>query len=285
MYSGGPACLYGGGPSTFTIKTWCDPNLAVEDTIYSGFIGNDDVCNAYVEITSSIGACDIFSNSILWEYLGYVEPYIGVIGIIGGVVLAFYGFRLLRPSIFMVGFLSCCLLSMLIFYAVYVDSVDELTAFYVWLACGAGAGIVVGYILQKAVKVGAMIVGGWGGFVVGLILNETIMYRFEYVWMFWTTNLVSIFVCAYLAYKVFDHVFIFSTSVVGSFFLARGISVYAGHYYNEFVIIKMLKSGLIDEIDPFYWAYVGGFVAVSAISMWYQFRLRPRPKPSHPYHH
>jgi len=238
-----------------------------------------------VVITSSIGACDVFSISILWEYLGYVEPYIGVIGIIGGVILAFYGFRLLRPSIFMVGFLSCCLLSMLIFYAIYVDSVDELTAFYVWLACGAGAGIVVGYILQKAVKVGAMIVGGWGGFVVGLILNETIMYRFEYVWMFWTTNLVSIFLCAYLAYKVFDHVFIFSTSVVGSFFLARGISVYAGHYYNEFVIIKMLKSGLIDEIDPFYWAYVGGFVAVSAISMWYQFRLRPKPKPSHPYHH
>lgn len=199
--------------------------------------------------------------------------------------MAFYGFRLLPATIFLVGFLSMIMLSILICYAVYVDNVGELQSFYIWLGCGAGAGLIVGYLMTKVVKFGAACVGGWGGFVVGLMLNETVMYRFEYVWVFWATNVVAILVCALLTFKVFDHVFIFATSVMGSYFLARGISVYAGHYYNEFVIINMLKSGLIDQVDPFYWAYVGGFAAVSAISMWYQFRIRPKPMPKHPYRH
>lgn len=175
--------------------------------------------------------------------------------------------------------------ALLVFYAVYINSIDELETFYIWMAAGAGAGIIVGLLLAKFVKVGAAILGGWGGFVVGLILNEAFMYQFEYVWVFWATNVAAILVCALLTFKIFDHVMIFSTSVLGAYGLARGVSCYAGHYYNEFTVIELLKSGAIDSIDPYYWGYVGGFVAVSALGAWYQFKCRPKPKASHPYHH
>jgi len=61
-YGNGPACLYGGGPTSFTIKSWCNMTLPIEDTKYSGFANGTDPCNAYIEIESSIGACDIFEK-------------------------------------------------------------------------------------------------------------------------------------------------------------------------------------------------------------------------------
>jgi hypothetical protein len=283
-YAGG-TCQSTGGPATFTIKTWCDPSIAAEDTEYGGVAEGGDVCNPYVEIHSSIGGCDLLSNSIIWEYLDIAKPYFGFAAIGAGVMLAFFGFRLIKPSICMAGFLSCTVLALLVFYAVYISSVDELATFYYWMGGGAVVGIIVGLLLAKCVKVGAAILAGWGGFAVGLILNESVMFHFEYVWVFWTTNVVCILVCAALTFKVFDHAMILSTAVLGAYAMVRGVSCYAGHYYNEFTIIKLLKAGAIDEIDPYYWGYVGGFVAVSIIGAWYQFHVRPKPKPAHPYHH
>ena len=183
---------------------------------------------------------------MIWEYIAYGEPNFRVAAIDGGFLLAFYGFKLLKPSICIAGFLSCTCVALLIFYAWHVSSIDELATFYYWMAGGAVAGILVGLLLARYVKVGAAILGGWGGFVVGLILNEAFMYQFEYVWVFWTTNVVAILVCALLTFKIFDHAMILSTSVLGAYGLARGVSCYAGHYYNEFTIIKLLKAGAID---------------------------------------
>lgn len=51
---------------------------------------------------------------------------------------------------------------------------------------------------------------------------------------------------AVLAFFIFDHVLIISTAVLGGYLMVRGVACYAGHYYNEFTIIKMIDNGLID---------------------------------------
>lgn len=161
------------------------------------------------------------------------------------------------------------MLSLLIFYGVYASNVGELSTFYYWMAGGAGVGIIVGVLLAYCVKVGAAILAAWGGFALGLILNTAVMFHFEYSWVFWTTNAVCMVVCAFLSFYFFDHVMISSTVVLGSYAMVRGVSCYAGHYYNEFTIINLLKSGAIDKVDPYYWGYVGGFVLFIAAGMWY----------------
>jgi hypothetical protein len=206
----------------------------------------DDVCNPYVEIHSSIGGCDLFSNSMIWEYMAYAEPYIGGIAIVGGIVLCFFGLKLVKPSICFAGFLTSIFLAILFFYAIYATSVEELSTFYYWIAGGAVIGLILGWFLSHFVKVGAAILAGWGGFMIGLILNEAFLYTFEYVWVFWTANVVCMLVCAGLTFKLFDFMMIFSTCVLGSYGLIRGVSCYAGHYYNEFVVVQLLKSGAID---------------------------------------
>lgn len=177
VYEGGQ-CAYGGGPATFTIKAWCNESLAIADTMYNGTAMGDDVCNPYVEIASSIGGCDLLSNSMIWDYLEKAEPYLGAVGIVLGLGLVFFGLKLIKPSICFGGFLTCVALAMLFFYAIYATSLDELATFYYWCAGGAVVGLIVGWFLAHFVKVGAAVLAGWGGFMLGLILNEAFLYTF-----------------------------------------------------------------------------------------------------------
>lgn len=202
-YKDGPACLWTGAPTSFTINTWCNSTLAAQNTSYDGQ-ATGDPCNPVINIYSSVGGCDLLQNSIIWEYLDYAKPYFGAIGIVVGLMLAFYGLRLLKPSICIAGFLTCTMLTLLVFYAVYAQTVDQLATFYYWMAGGAAVGVVCGVIMAKFVKVGGAILAAWGGFALGLILNEAFMYRFQYSWVFWTTNGVCMVVCAALAFKFLD---------------------------------------------------------------------------------
>lgn len=126
-----------------------------------------------------MGGCDLLSNSIIWEYAAYAEPYLGIVGIVGGIVFIFFGLKLIKPSICFGGFLSCIMLSLLFFYAIYINSIDELSTFYYWMGGGAVIGIIVGWFLSHFVKVGAGILAGWGGFMLGLMLNQAFLYAFE----------------------------------------------------------------------------------------------------------
>lgn len=235
-YSGG-VCKSTGGPASFSIRAWCNESIPVASTEFNGTAFGDDVCNPYVEIHSSIGGCDLFSNSMMWEYLSYAEPYIGIVAIVGGIAMTFFGLKLVKPSICFAGFLSSIMLSMLFFYAIYASSVEELSTFYYWIAGGAVIGLILGWFLSHFVKVGAAVLAGWGGFMIGLILNEAFLYTFDFVWVFWTANIVCMLVCAALTFKLFEFMMIFSTCVLGSYGIVRGVSCYAGHYYNEFVVV------------------------------------------------
>jgi hypothetical protein len=213
-----------------------------------------------VQLVASVGACDIFSNSLLWEYLDMIKPYLGAIGIACGIPLCFFGLKMIKPSVCFAGFLTVTGLSCLLFYTIFLTDINKTSAFWYFLGGGALAGIIIGLLLAKFVRFGAAVLAGWGGFCAGLILNEMVLYRFELSWLFWTSNVVCIIVAAVLAFVVFEHAVILSSACLGAYSICRGVSCYAGHYYNEFTIINLLKSGAIDQIDPYYWAYVGGFV-------------------------
>ncbi len=72
---------------------------------------------------------------------------------------------------------------------------------------------------------------------------------------------------AVAAFFLLDKVVICSTVLLGSYLLVRGVACYAGHYYNEVTMAEMAREGLLDDIDPWYWAYVGGFFVMVALGM------------------
>lgn len=47
-------------------------------------------------------------------------------------------------------------------------------------------------------------------------------------------------VAGWLATKAFDKVVIITTALLGSYSLINGISSYVGHYYNPFIMAKLV---------------------------------------------
>lgn len=135
---------------------------------------------------------------------------------------------------FIIGVLTTFAAVALVFYASFLSQNTEDWVFWVVLAVCVVAGIFVGYLLAKFVKFGAAILAGWGGFVCGLLLNEAVLYRAEAEWLFWVSCILLALIGAVLAFKFFEHAIIISSGIIGSYLLIRGISFYAGHYYNEF---------------------------------------------------
>lgn len=174
---------------------------------------------------------------MIWEYISYVEPYLGAVAIVLSIPMIFFGIKLIRPSVCFAGFLTSVLLSLLVFYTIYASSVDELATFYYWMAGGAVVGFILGWFLQHFVRVGVAILAGWGGWMLGLMINEAFLWEFEDVWVFWSANVAMFLICAVLSWKFYEPMAIFGTTILGSYGLVRGVSVYAGHYYNEYEVI------------------------------------------------
>ena len=188
------------------------------------------------------------------------------------------GHALVRPSICFAGFLTSVALTCFIFYAVYLNDTSDLADFWYFLAGGIVAGILVGLLLAWAVKIGAGLLAGWGGVCLALILNETLFYRAGQPWLYWTSIAVIAIACAVAAFFIFDHAVILASVVVGAYAMMRGVSAYAGHYYNEATMAQMAKDGLLADIDPWYWAYVGGFFLAVLIGSCVQFKRLKRIK-------
>ena len=255
------------------------------DTEYDGMVANNDPCNPAIDIVSSIGGCDLVANSPIWTYLEMIEPYIGVVAAVAGFAACFYGIRMLKPFLFLAGILTCCCLSLLFCYAVYAKSTDDLmSTFYYFLGGGLIAGILLGWLLAKFVKVGAAVLAAWGGMCLGLILNEAVLFQLEAEWVFWTSICLCAVGCAFLTFKLFDWTVICSTAFLGAYMMVRGVSCYAGHYYNEFTMVKLLQSGAYDQIDPYYWIYVAGFFGSGFLGIYLQNKYKPKELQVHPYH-
>lgn len=61
------------------------------------------------------------------------------------------------------------------------------------------------------------------------------------IWLFWTMVIVGAILTAAGTFKFFDHIFIISTSLLGSFLLVRGIGCYAGHFYTISTVESMIE--------------------------------------------
>lgn len=271
----------------FSINAYCDPSMGTTDYDVSiGVLGN--ICEPYIDTVSSV-ACSKLSVSALWDYLADYSEYFGIFMLISGALLVFAGRKMLKPAVCFAGFLTSILVACFIFYAVYLENESDIADFWYFLGGGALVGIAVGLLMCWAVKIGAAVLAGWGGLCGGLILYESVIFRAEVEWLFWVTLVVCALGAAIAAFFLLDQVVITSTVLLGSYSLVRGVACYAGHYYNEVTMAKMAADGLLEDIDPWYWAYVGGFFVSVGVGMTVQClsykkeKAKEKARTQHPY--
>ena len=200
--------------------------------------------------------CSKFDLNALWQFLDDYSYIWGVLFIVSGVFLAFFGRKLFKAAIFMVSAILTVFAILLLFYTTFLKDTTETWVGWTVLACSILIGLVVGFFMMKLERLGAAILAGWGGFLLGFLLNEMVLYKVESQVLFWCVNVACAATAAILSFFLYEHVLIMTTSFAGSYMLVRGISFYAGGFPNELTLADQIKAGDTDAFTNWFYLYM-----------------------------
>ena len=161
----------------------------------------------------------------------------GSIFIVFGIFLAFFGRKLLPIAIFIIFTFLLTTIVLTILYSTVLA--NNTTPWISWTVVSLSivAGVAGGFLGIKLQRMSAVIIAAWGGFCLGILLNESVLYMFKNETLFWCVNIGLAIVFGFLALAFFNEAVILSTSFVGSYLTMRGIGLMAGGFPNETVLI------------------------------------------------
>lgn len=193
--------------------------------------------------------------------------------------------QLIKIVIFICGFAITIFGILILFYATFMKSNDEIWAFWLIFGLSAVLGIGIGILMVKGVRIGAAILCGWGGFMLGVIINEMWLYIYGSQAVFWCVSIAMALICAGLAFVVFEYAVMFLTSFLGAYFMCRGLSMFVGGFPPAWELGTMVKDGAIETIDPVFYGYLAGIVVITILGFIVQFKIWKKKTNSekHPY--
>lgn len=230
-------------------------------------------------------ACPVFTVNALIQFVDEYAWLFGTGFIVIGLFLAFLGKKLFNFALFIVTTLIVAGLILFIFYATFLQ--DNTASWVSWTVVSISIllGLLGGYLMVKMEKFGGALLAGWGGFCLGVILNETVLYLANSSALFWCVNIGLAIIFAILGFVMFDTAVILATSFIGSYMTMRGIGIMAGGFPNEYVLINEIEAGAYNNIDPVFYAYLAGIVIMFILSSIVQFKIHKKQKEEeqHPY--
>jgi len=196
----------------------------------------------------------------------------GAIFVFVGFFLGLFGKKLFSVTLFIIGMLVTIALVFVLFYTTFLTNNTKAWVGWTVLGCAIILGIFGGILLFKCQRLGAAVLGGWGGFVLGLLLNETVLFAAKSDWLFWITTISACLVGAGLSFCCYNPVIIMATSFSGSYLFVRGISLYAGGYPNEFTLVNSLETGAATGITGWFYLYLAFIILFTIICACVQFK-------------
>jgi hypothetical protein len=215
----------------------CNDKISAYETGDIVATSGTTTCNYETTLTSS-SVCPSFDLNALWSFLDEYSYIWGVLLIVGGIFLGFFGRKLFKAAIFMVTAIFVVFGILLLFYTTFLKESTEVWIGWTVLACSILIGLVAGFFMMKLERVGAALLAAWGGFLMGIMLNEMVLYLAESPALFWTVSIGMAVVAGVLSFFFYEHVLINMTAFGGSYMLIRGISLYAGGFPNEFTLAE-----------------------------------------------
>lgn len=198
------------------------------------------------------------------------------IGIALGAVVCFFGYRLLRPTMFACGFLVGALVVSTAIENMFSDASWEPTG--VWIGFIVG-GLLCGTMVITLYNLGIFLIGAAGGVLLAIACNTSFGYKLypahpSYVLI--TLIVIFAILGGVLARKLERPVIIVATSLVGSGVLIAGIGYFGKSFptstdltqYRE----KDSKTGeWVYTIPSAWWAYLAAMLALFGLGMLIQF--------------
>lgn len=195
-----------------------------------------------------------------------------------GLAACFFGHRLLRPTMFLCGFLvggfACASAATYVFDGKSYEN----TAW--WIALGVG-GLALGMLVVTIYKIGVFIVGAAGGVMLAVALNTSVGYK-----LFPDDPKTALIVlavalgllCGLLAFMLEKPVIVVATSLVGAVLAVSGVGYFAKNFpditdvQKEFGTQDPASGDWVYDLPSVWWAYLAGMLGLFLLGMFVQFR-------------
>lgn len=258
----------------------CDPNAEQYKT--TDLVDIDGKGNFSTTLTSA-EVCPKFDLNALWTFLENYYYLWGAMFIVGGAFFCFLGKKLFKAAIFVVTAILTVFAILLLFYTTFLKDTTENWVGWVVLVCSILIGLVAGFFVMKLERLGAALLAGWGGFLLGMMLNEMAFYKVGSVALFWSLAIGCAIIAAVLSFFLFEHVLIIGTAFGGAYMLVRGVSMYAGGFPNEFTLISQVQAGDTSAFSNWFYLYMACIVLFSVGGAIVQYKTA-RKENENPYH-
>mmetsp|Transcript_35880 Transcript_35880/g.55076 ORF Transcript_35880/g.55076 Transcript_35880/m.55076 type:complete len:207 (-) Transcript_35880:105-725(-) len=191
----------------------------------------------------------------------------GALFFIKGAAITFFGRVAIKPTVFVVSFILSAFFLMLTIYSIFGE--NERKEWVNWTVLGGCliAGAVIGTFMVKFLKFGIALLGAFAGISLGLLLSSSI--QISNGWIFWAILIGFGGLTALLTFKLRDHILIFSTALLGSFLLVRGVGFYAGNYPSPFELRKEIQAGAWDAVPTSFYIYLGCNIVVFLMGVFF----------------
>jgi len=244
-HDGGQWCgVHHNESSTITFEVLCNETITAQPTKFTVTDHLLDWCSPVITFTHSAGCptADLDTVAIFLEKYPWV---LAIFLLIVGPVITFFGKRFIPYVIATIGgivggIVVLCLCSAMHMLD-YIDptTTDDASVAWVVLAffLSLAGGILIGWLFFKFIIVGLLAIAFVGGFMAGGLI-----YNLVFIGWAKSTALLAIMTiglgCAatVLAWFYRIAIIIVSTSLIGSYFTIRGLSLFIGGFPSEITL-------------------------------------------------
>jgi hypothetical protein len=134
---------------------------------------------------------------------------------------------------------------------------------WIFILLGFSVGVGVAFFTIAVITFVKISIGGYLGYIFSSIFYQFILRYIETTnpkLIFWITVSISILIGIFLIIFMVKQIMIVATSLIGSYIIIKGISLYAGRFPNEEVIFEMLKNQEYDQLSEVFIIYYLSFI-------------------------
>ena len=256
--------------TTLHVGLICDSNA--EQYTTTPLIDVDSTGLNYSTTLTSADVCSTFDLNALWDFINqYTWIWCALFVGIGG-FLCFLGRKLFKATIFIIAATLTVFAILLLFYTTFLEDTTEAWVGWTVLVCSILIGLVAGFFIMKLERLGAALIAGWGGFLLGVMLCETVLFLAGSQIVFWIVSVTCALLAAVASFFWYEHVLIIGTAFAGSYMFFRGISFYAGGFPNEFTLAEQYKEDVEGAFSAWFYLYLVLIVALTVLGSYVQYK-------------
>ncbi|DAZ94862.1 TPA: hypothetical protein N0F65_008164 [Lagenidium giganteum] len=232
-------------------------------------------CFATVQATAEAASDDVKSVFHMTDKIRIGPSVTAILAIVGGAIVCFFGYKLLRPAMFVCGFVVGGIFIASLIETAFKNKSWLYTASWVGFVVG---GLIVGCLVVSIYNAGIFIAGAAAGVLLAFVINTSVghkIYPSNPTLVLVILAVVLGIIGGILAIKIERPVLIIATSLVGSNLLVWGVGYFAGEYPNGADLKRFANEQSdgtwIYRIPGAWWGYLAGILVLWFLGMYMQF--------------